>query len=57
LTCYLLLGLSFLSAFSLFFLAFLASFLPLSFLPLSPTAFSSDFSTFQSGEEEGYWSV
>jgi hypothetical protein len=32
----------------LFFLAFLASFLPLSFLPLSPIALSSDFSTFPS---------
>ncbi len=49
LTCYLLLGLSFLSIFCLSFLSFLsflpflASFLALSFLPLSPTAFSSAF--------------
>ena len=43
LTHYLLLGLSFLSTFCLSFLPFLASFLALSFLPLSPIAFSSAF--------------
>ena len=46
LTCYLLLGFSFLSPFCVSFLAFLASFLALSFLPLSPTAFSSAFPGF-----------
>jgi hypothetical protein len=46
LICYLLLGFSFLSPFCLFFLAFLASFLALSFLPLSPIAFSSAFPGF-----------
>ena len=45
---YLLLGLSFLSAFCLSFLGFWASLLSLSFLPLSPTALSFDSSTFQS---------
>jgi len=48
LTCYLLLGFSFLSPFCLSFLGFWASLLSLSFLPLSPTALSFDSSTFQS---------
>jgi hypothetical protein len=49
LICYLLPGFAFWSTFCLSFLDFfLASFLPLSFLPLSPTAFSFNFSTFQS---------
>ena len=46
LTCYLLLGFSFLSPFCLSFLGFWASILSLSFLPLSPTAFSSAFPGF-----------
>jgi hypothetical protein len=43
---YFLISFSFLTPFFAFFLAFLASFLPLSFLPLSPIAFPSTFPGF-----------